>query len=122
VLRPLGKVVHTVPSGHIVVELSGVRIPSRLELPVYDSEARRVGTLLDVIGPTSRPYAVVKPGTPGLRLDPGTDLYYREPRDRRRPARGGRGRRKRGRGGPRQEGRRRRGGGGSRSRGRNGRR
>lgn len=87
---------HVTGNGYVVVELAGdgEKLPP-LNTPVYTEDRRRVGILLDIIGPVSRPYAVVKPDQRGLELSSGTMLYYRPPlppRPRRgRRAAGGRG-------------------------------
>ena len=87
---------HTVKSGYIVVGMEAPK-PPKLGVPVYTSDRRRIGTLLDVIGPVDSPYAVVKPDKLEYLsvVKPGDKLYYEVPRPRRRG--GGRGRGRRGR-------------------------
>ena len=84
-MRLLGKVVHSVKSGYIVVALEQSK-PPRLGAPVYTDDRRRVGVVLDVIGPVDSPYAVVKPDKLEYidAVKPGDKLYYEVPRTRKR--------------------------------------
>ena len=90
-MRRLGTVLHTTRNGYIVVVLEDKdHIPS-LNVNVYDERRRKLGILLDIIGPIEEPYAVVKPSNKSIleEVAQGAVLYYEEPRPRRRrrPAR-----------------------------------
>jgi len=85
-MRRLGTVLHVTRNGYIVVVLENrYRIPS-LNVNVYDSHRRKLGVLLDIIGPVDEPYAVVKPSDKSVlkEIAQGTVLYYEEPKLRRR--------------------------------------
>lgn len=85
-MRRLGTVLHITCNGYIVVALEDKeRIPS-LNTNVYDERGRKLGTLLDIIGPVKEPYAVVKPSDKSIleEVVQGAVLYYEEPRPRRR--------------------------------------
>jgi len=86
-LEKLGRVMHRTRNGYIVVVLSGEKLPP-LNTPVYREGARRVGVLLDIIGPVKTPYAVVKPDSAGVEVREGEELYYRRPLPRRGRPRG----------------------------------
>jgi rRNA processing protein Gar1 len=55
----------------------------KLNIPVYTRDAKRVGMLIDVIGPVQEPFGVVKPDVV-KELEPGLRIYYRLPLSRRR--------------------------------------
>ena len=77
---------HITRNGYIVVALEDKdRIPS-LNTNVYDERRRKLGTLLDIIGPIEEPYAIVKPSDKSMLKEVvrGTVLYYEEPRPRKR--------------------------------------
>ncbi len=78
-LRKLGRVLHKTSSGLIVVSVEEPKRIPKLNLPVYDEDARRVGVILDVIGPTEKPFVVVKPEKRGIEIPPGDTLFFREP-------------------------------------------
>jgi len=85
-MRRLGTVLHVTRNGYIVVALEDKdHIPS-LNVNVYDERRRKLGTLLDIIGPVEEPYAVVKPSDKSIlnEVARGAVLYYEEPRPRRR--------------------------------------
>ena len=78
---------HRTHNGYIVVVLEEAERLPRLNAPVYTRDAKRVGVLLDIIGPVKSPYAVVKPDKRDIELPAETVLYYRKPlppRSRRR--------------------------------------
>ncbi|ALL00151.1 RNA binding protein, Gar1-type [Pyrodictium delaneyi] len=85
-LKRLGTVLHTTPSGYIVAKIEEEQVPP-LNTVVYDEDMNRVGVLLDIIGPVKSPYAVVKPSSREVRVEKGVKLYYRPPSPRRRRAR-----------------------------------
>ena len=137
-LKRLGTVLHTTPNGYIVARLEREdnSVPP-LNTVVYDEDMNRVGILLDIIGPITSPYVVIKPSSREVRVSEGTRLYYRPPTPRRRrgrrqarkPSRHRKGGKQRaetrrqdaGKRQPRRRERRRGGGGGGRPRGKRGR-
>ncbi|NOZ88875.1 MAG: H/ACA RNA-protein complex protein Gar1 [Crenarchaeota archaeon] len=96
-LELLGRVLHRTHNGYVVVDVAAPERLPPLGVPVYTEDRKRVGVLLDIIGPVKKPYAVVKPDSPELNVEKGTPLYYRKPR----PPQRKRGRRTRGGGGAR---------------------
>ena len=85
----LGTVMHTTHNGYIIVKLTTEKLP-KLNTPVYTEDARRIGVLLDIIGPVKAPYAVIKPDTKDLSIESGVTVYCRAPKPR-APARRKRG-------------------------------
>lgn len=59
-LRVAGKVFTLSKQGYLIVKLETEHIPKPGER-VYDRRLRYVGTVVDVIGNVSSPYAVIKP-------------------------------------------------------------
>lgn len=57
-MKFLGKLSHTTKNGNIVLR-SG-EIPAIYSF-VVNKDSKRIGTVRDVIGPSSKPYIVVKP-------------------------------------------------------------
>ena len=69
-------------NGYIVARLEkeeAERLPP-LNVPVYDRDLKKIGTLLDIIGPVKNPYAVVKPANKEIRVYEGEPIYYKIPR------------------------------------------
>lgn len=77
---------HVTRNGYIVVALEDKNHIPSLNVNVYDERRRKLGTLLDIIGPIEEPYAVVKPSDKSIlnEVARGAVLYYEEPRPRRR--------------------------------------
>jgi RNA-binding protein len=93
-LKSIGRVLHRARNGYIIAVIESGKLPP-LNTPVYLSGGRRVGILLDIIGPINQPYAVIKPDV-NVEAKPGDALYYRPPMRRRGGRRGAkRGRRSR---------------------------
>ena len=94
-MRKLGTALHISRSGNIIVKIEQ-RGPPPLGSRVFDRDLRRLGVVVDIIGPTSSPYAVVKPESSEVKLlfEPGP-VYYSLPR--RQIRRRGRQRRKKSR-------------------------
>lgn len=89
-MRRLGEVVRVVKNQYIVVKLDDPdRIPM-LGVKVYDEFRRLIGKLLDIIGPVTSPYAVVKAADKTIAeyVKPGLVAYYIAPRPRREKKRG----------------------------------
>ncbi len=57
-LKKVGTALHLTHTRNLVVRLSDL-VP--LYLSLYTYSLRRVGTIYDIIGPTSRPYGLVRP-------------------------------------------------------------
>ncbi len=93
-LKPLGKVLHMSHNGYVVAVIEESHLPS-LGTPVYVEGGRRIGVLLDVIGPVNSPFAVIKPDNPEVSVKQGATIYYRPPLRRRPRGKGPRGRRRR---------------------------
>ena len=57
-MQRLGKVLHITPSKNIVARIS--KIP-KMGATVIDEKLKIVGKIFDVVGPTSSPYAIIRP-------------------------------------------------------------
>ena len=55
-MKKLGKVSVIARNGNLLVQTSK---PQRIGIPVVDQQIKRIGKIVDVIGPTSGPYIVV---------------------------------------------------------------
>jgi len=84
-MRKLGTALHISRSGNIIVKIE-VEHPPPIGSRVFDKNLRKLGTLTDLIGPVSSPYAVVKPESSEVKLffEPGP-VYYTLPK--RKPTR-----------------------------------
>ncbi len=85
-MKRLGTVMHMTRNGYIVARLEldeAEKLPP-LNVPVYDRDLNKIGTLLDIIGPVKNPYVVVKPVNKEIKVYEGDTLYYKMPRPRRR--------------------------------------
>ena len=73
-LRSIGQVLHFSAQGHIIAQLkNAIRLGTRL----YSSASQPIGRVVDVFGPTVKPYAAVKPDqsvTPD-KLPAGSSLF-----------------------------------------------
>ena len=86
----MGKVERVTRTGLILVRLEKPK-PPKLGWKLYAEDRRLVGTVVDVIGPVDKPFAVVRP-LEGVTLTEGEPLYSMPPRPvRRRPGRRRRG-------------------------------
>lgn len=77
----LGYYLHKTPSGRLIVKISG-KNPPRLGSKVLDSRGNLLGIVIDVIGPVSSPYAVIKPLTTNLTLNQLDEVYVKPTRGR----------------------------------------
>ncbi len=92
-MKKLGVALHISRSGNIIVK-SNLRDLPPLGARVFDKDMKRLGVIVDVIGPVSSPYIVVRPESSDVKLvfEPGT-VYFTPPRrerrgkSRRRPSR-----------------------------------
>jgi RNA-binding protein len=57
-LQKLGKVSNVTPSRNVIVKTEK---PPKIGVEVVDENLNVVGKVFDIIGPVSRPYAVIKP-------------------------------------------------------------
>jgi rRNA processing protein Gar1 len=57
-LQRLGKVLHVTPSQNVVIEIE--KTP-KLGSRVVNDKLQTVGRIFDLIGPTSSPYAILRP-------------------------------------------------------------
>ncbi len=76
-MRKLGHFSHRSASGRLVVKISEHVRPPKLGVKVFTSDGRVVGLLVDVIGPTKNPYAIIKPLTSDTLLEPFEAVYSR---------------------------------------------
>ena len=56
-MQRLGRAIHVTPSRNIIVK---VETPPKIGEKVVDKELKQVGTVSDLFGPVSSPYATVK--------------------------------------------------------------
>ena len=54
----LGKILHVTSNGFIIVLIKN--IPA-IGAKVVDKRMKKIGVVFDIIGPTNRPFAVIKP-------------------------------------------------------------
>jgi RNA-binding protein len=91
-LKKLGRVEQVTRDGNLVISCETPDAPRIIGLSVYDEEMRRIGRIVDLIGRTEEPRAVVKLENPEIAstIKPGT-LYYYKPVSEGKPKRGRRG-------------------------------
>ncbi len=98
-MKKLGEVISKTNTGLIVASTS-LRDPKRIVgAIVYDKDMRRIGRVIDVIGPVESPYVVIKPDSKDILgfIGENTLLYYYVERKPRRKTRSRRTRGKKGR-------------------------
>jgi len=80
-LQRLGLVIHISPSQNIIIKTD---IIPKIGNTVFDENLRVTGRVFDVLGPTSSPYAIIKPmiNEPEKLLN--KRLYVHPPREDRR--------------------------------------
>ncbi|MEM4699527.1 MAG: hypothetical protein QXT74_01090 [Candidatus Nezhaarchaeales archaeon] len=74
-MKRLGRVLHSLKSGLIIVKLQGSSSPPAIGSSVLSKEGGVVGVVRDVIGRVDSPYVVVKP-LKGQSRKPVTELYF----------------------------------------------
>jgi len=77
-MKKLGEILHTASSGYIIAT-SILRDPKRLlNTIVYDRDLRRIGRIVDIIGPVNSPYVVIKPESKDIldSIEQGPVYYY----------------------------------------------
>ena len=101
----IGRLMHKVPTGHLIVRMKPLKKVPRLGVKVVDKSGKEVGVLADIIGPVDGPFAVIKPINGVEAIEEGIELFALIPVKKgreRKPRPRGSGRRKgRGRGGGR---------------------
>ncbi|MEM2021274.1 MAG: Gar1/Naf1 family protein [Zestosphaera sp.] len=76
----LGYYLHKVPSGRLIVKISG-RNPPKLGSRVISSKGELLGMVIDVIGPVNSPYAVIKPIRPDVDLSRFEEVFVKVGRE-----------------------------------------
>lgn len=76
-MRKLGHFSHRSASGMFIVKMHDQIKPPRFGVKVFTSRGDAIGLLVDVIGSTRNPYAVVKPLTTNTKLEPLEVVYVR---------------------------------------------
>ena len=75
-MRKLGYYIHKTPNDYLLVKIiNPTRLP-KLYSKVFSSKLDFIGYLVDIIGPVTSPYAVVKPKTK-INLPQHEPLYVR---------------------------------------------
>jgi RNA-binding protein len=89
-LRRIGAVLHVAKDGLMVARVNVDRADRLVGLTVMDYSMRRIGSIKDIVGPVSSPYALIKP-VKGLNASEyiGKQVYVRGV-DLERVMRGGR--------------------------------
>ncbi len=100
-MKRLGEYLHSTRTGLLIIK-SVYKDPRKLVgALVYDRSMRRVGKIVDVIGPVDSPFIVVKPESKDIvdLVEPGPMYYFVEKRIRfrKRPAKKSEKRRKKSR-------------------------
>ena len=84
-IKLIGKVLHITPSKLLVVKISDPsNIPVLGSMVVRSRGEEPLGKVIDVIGPITSPYAVVKLLREGIKVEPGIELFYIVPRRKRK--------------------------------------
>ncbi|RLG78032.1 MAG: hypothetical protein DRO12_00520 [Thermoprotei archaeon] len=78
-MRKLGAVLHITPSNLVVVKCTNPKEIPPLGAHVMGADGEVIGRVVDIIGPISSPYIIVKPLSPSKlnAVHPSTVLYYR---------------------------------------------
>ncbi len=74
VLQEVGHFLHTAKSGRIIVRLSTLVDPGST---LTDSKGRAFGRVIELIGPSSRPYASIAPATNRANGKKGDEVFLR---------------------------------------------
>jgi len=59
-------------------------IPPLGVLVTMDRRGKAIGKLIDIIGPVTNPYGVIKLVSKDLEIEPGVEIFFLIPRPRRR--------------------------------------
>ncbi|MEM4752074.1 MAG: Gar1/Naf1 family protein [Sulfolobales archaeon] len=76
-MRKLGHFSHRSASGRLIVKMCDQVKPPKFGTKVFTSKGDAVGLLVDVIGSTKNPYAVLKPLAANIKLEPLEVVYVR---------------------------------------------
>ena len=60
-MKRLGYYLHRSPDRYLIVKIANPKRIPKLYVKVYDSSMNFIGYLIDIIGPITSPYAVIKP-------------------------------------------------------------
>ena len=60
-MRRLGTVLHVIHNGELIVQCNGMMKESWLNAVVLSEDLKRLGKVVDIFGPVSRPYCSIKP-------------------------------------------------------------
>ncbi len=80
-LLQIGAVLHFSAQGHIIARVKqAIRLGTRL----YTTKSKLVGTIIDIFGPISRPFASIKPESQITvdSLPPGSALFQAKAKSR----------------------------------------
>lgn len=84
-IRQLGKVLHISPSKLLIVKIIDPRnIPPLGVLVTMSKRGKVIGRLIDIIGPVTNPYGVIKLIDKDLEIESGIEIFYLTPKPRRR--------------------------------------
>ena len=72
-MRKAGKIIHYTKYGVFVIEAVSKVIPDTY---LIDDKGRKIGIVIDVIGPVNKPYLVVKPLVYNPEKYVGKEIYY----------------------------------------------
>ena len=60
-MKRLGTVLHVIHNGEIIVQCNGMMKDTWLNAVVLSEDLKRLGKVVDIFGPVSRPYCSIKP-------------------------------------------------------------
>lgn len=72
-MKKAGKIIHYTKYRVFVIEALGKVIPNTY---IVDNTGRKIGVVIDVIGPITKPYLVVKPLVDNPHKFVGREVYY----------------------------------------------
>ena len=60
-MKRLGTVLHVIHNGELIVQCNGMMKDTCLNAVVLSEDLKRLGKVVDIFGPVSRPYCSIKP-------------------------------------------------------------
>ncbi|CAD7772302.1 Gar1/Naf1 RNA binding region [Candidatus Methanoperedenaceae archaeon GB37] len=60
-MKRLGTVLHVIHNGELIVQCNGMMKDTWLNVVVLSEDLKRLGKVVDIFGPVSRPYCSIKP-------------------------------------------------------------
>ncbi|MHC1571456.1 MAG: H/ACA ribonucleoprotein complex subunit GAR1 [Methanosarcinales archaeon] len=60
-MKRLGTVLHVIHNGKLIVQCNGMMKDTWLNAVVLSEDLKRLGKVVDIFGPVSRPYCSIKP-------------------------------------------------------------